>query len=78
MPVSMPTYPAKFVDLKTVWFFLLKSRFTTRGFSFSLMIQDLFFTSQLRGQQIRQDTRSPKLKPGQTHPMNKPKSRFLA
>lgn len=48
IPVSMPTYPAKFVDLKTVWFFLLKSRFTTRGLSFSVMIHDLFFKSHLR------------------------------
>lgn len=47
MPVSMPTYPAKFVDLKTVLLFFLKSRLTTRGFSFSLMVHDLFFTSQL-------------------------------
>lgn len=48
MPVSMPTYPAKLVDLNTVWLFLLKSMLTTRGFSFSLMIHDLFFPSQLQ------------------------------
>lgn len=47
MPVSMPTYPAKLVDLKTVWLFLLKSRLTTRGFSFSEMIHDFFEAFQL-------------------------------
>lgn len=82
-PVSMPMYPAKFVDLKTVWFFLLKSRFTTRGLSFSVMIHDLFFKSHLWGEQIGQEMFSPNLKTwswttGQTYPMNKPKSKFLA
>lgn len=43
----MPTYPAKLVDLNTVWFFLLKSRFTTRGLSFSVTTHDLFLESQL-------------------------------
>lgn len=52
MPVSMPTYPAKFVDLKTVLLFLLKSRLTTRGFSISEMIQDLFLVSQLEEAQV--------------------------
>lgn len=53
IPVSMPTYPAKFVDLKTVWLLLLKSRLTTRGFSISEMIHDLFLASQLEEAQDR-------------------------
>lgn len=52
IPVSMPTYPAKFVDLKTVWFFRLKSRLTTRGFKVSEMIHDLFLVSQLEEAQV--------------------------
>ena len=87
MPVSMPTYPAKFVDLKTVWLFFLKLRLTTRGFSFSLMIHDLFFTSQLwRGTspyhegllyKIRVELKKTWDSGHDSYPMNNPKSKFL-
>lgn len=39
MPVSIPTYPVKLVDLKTVLPFRLKSTFTTSGLSFSVRVQ---------------------------------------
>ena len=85
MPVNMPTYPAKFVDLKTVLLFFLNSRFTTRGFSFSVMIHDLFFISQLWGGTNSCHEMSCfliilstiKLKNWNSHPINNPKSRFL-
>lgn len=42
MPVNMPTYPAKLVDLKTVALFRLKSTLTARGLSLSVIIQEWF------------------------------------
>lgn len=47
-PDTMPMYPAKFVDLNTVLLFLWKSKFTTKGFSSRVKVQELFLTSHLQ------------------------------